>query len=420
MSVLQRPRLNSRGEGVKKPELLAPAGNMEKLKVAVAYGADAVYLGGPQYGLRMGAGNFAPDELPGAAEYAHRHNVKVYVTVNIFAHNRDLRGLREYIASLREAGADGVIVADPGILSLVRSEAPDLRVHLSTQANTTNAAAAAFWEKQGVSRVVLARELSLEEIGEIRDMVGVELEVFVHGAMCISYSGRCLLSRHMTGRDANLGDCAQPCRWRYALMEEKRPGQYFPVLEDGRGTYILSSRDLCLISRLPDLAGAGVDSFKIEGRVKSVHYVATVVKVYREAIDSMEENAGDFGVIPRWWEELGKVSNRDYTTGFLSGGATLAGHGDVEGIYRRNCTFVGLVRGYHPERKAVEVEQRNRFFRGETLEVLIPGRPNGRLKVEAIFDGEGRPVDDAPHPCQRVFIPADQPLEEFSMLRRLE
>ncbi|MCL6610239.1 MAG: U32 family peptidase [Peptococcaceae bacterium] len=405
---------------MKKPELLAPAGNMEKLKAAVVYGADAVYLGGPRYGLRMGAENFTLRELPEAVDYARRYGVKVYVTVNIFAHNRDFRGLGEYLLMLREAGADGVIVADPGVFSLVRSVTPELKVHLSTQANTVNAAAAAFWEAQGASRIVLARELSLEEIREIRDRVRAELEVFVHGAMCISYSGRCLLSMYVTGRDANLGDCAQPCRWRYALMEEKRPGQYFPVLEDSRGTYILSSRDMCLLSRLPELAAAGVDSFKIEGRVKSVHYVSTVVKVYREAIDRLMEDPGGYQADPRWWDELGKVSNRDYTTGFLSGGATLAGHGDVEGIYRRNCTFVGLVKGFHPDGKLLEVEQRNRFFRGETLEVLIPGRPNGMLKVEAMIDREGRPLDEAPHPRQTVFIPAEGPLPEFSLLRRLE
>ncbi len=405
---------------MKKPELLAPAGNMEKLKAAVFYGADAVYLGGPQYGLRMGAQNFTREELPEAVRFAHRHNVRVYVTVNIFAHNRDFRGLREYLLMIRDIGADAVILADPGIVHLTRSEVPGLPVHLSTQANTTNAAAAAFWEAQGVSRIVLARELSLDEIREIRGRAGVQLEVFVHGAMCISYSGRCLLSLYMTGRDANLGDCAQACRWRYVLMEEKRPGQYFPVLEDGRGTYILSSRDLCLLPHLPDLAAAGVDSLKIEGRVKSVHYVAAVVKVYREAIDRLARNPGGFRVDPGWLEELGKVSNRDYTTGFFSGGAGLEGHGGVEGIYRRNCTFVGIIRSYNTGRKALEVEQRNRFFRGETLEVLVPAGPNRRLEVAAMFDGEGRPIDGAPHPCMTVFIPSEAPLPEFSLLRRLD
>ncbi len=406
--------------GMKKPELLAPAGSMEKLKVAVAYGADAVYLGGLHYGLRMGAENFSPEDLPGAVEYVHAHGVRVYVTVNIFARNRDLPGLGEYLILLRDIGVDGLIVSDPGVLALARSRVPELPLHLSTQANTTNAGAAAFWAAAGVSRIVLARELSLDEIMEIRERVGVQLEVFVHGAMCISYSGRCLLSLYMAGRDANLGDCAQPCRWRYALVEERRPGQYFPVLEDGRGTYIMSSRDLCRLSGLPDLVRAGVDSFKIEGRAKSVHYVATVVKVYREAIDRLWENPGGYSPDPRWWEELGKVGNRQYTTGFPAGDASLPGHGDAMEIYRRNCVFVGLVKGYHHAWKMLAVEQRNRFFPGETMEILCPGGPNKKIELKAIFDGEGRPVDSAPHPCQRVYIPSEEPLEEFSLLRRLE
>ncbi|MFZ5647901.1 MAG: peptidase U32 family protein [Bacillota bacterium] len=405
---------------MKRPELLAPAGNLEKLKAAVIYGADAVYLGGPRYGLRMGADNFTIDEISEAVMFSRRNKVRVYVTVNVFAHNRDFAGLPQYVGTLREIGVDGLIVADPGVLSLVRAEAPDMPVHISTQANTTNSYAAAFWETQGVSRIVLARELSLDEIREVRERVSVALEVFVHGAMCISYSGRCLLSKYMAGRDANLGDCAQSCRWRYSLVEEKRPEQYFPVLEENRGTFILSSRDLCLLTYLPDLAGAGVDSFKIEGRVKSVHYVATVVKVYREAIDMMLKNPEEFRVDQAWLDELGKVSNRDYTTGFLAGDGTLAGHGDVEGIYRRNCTFVGMVKGYHPDRKLVKVEQRNRFCRGETLEMLRPAGPPVEFRVEELFDPEGNAVDSAPHPCQTVFIPCEFPVEEYSLLRRLE
>jgi putative protease len=403
---------------MKKPELLAPAGNMEKLEVALAFGADAVYLGGTRYGLRMGADNFTPDQLTAAVEFAHRRKARVYVTLNIFAHNRDFEGLREYVGFLNEIGADGVIVADPGVLQLVRSQAPGLSIHLSTQANTTSVHAASFWESLGVSRIVLARELSLAELAEIRKGVGAQLEVFVHGAMCISYSGRCLLSNYITGRDANRGDCAQSCRWRYHLVEEKRPGQYFPVLEDNRGTYILSSRDLCLLTFLAQLAGAGIDSFKIEGRVKSVHYVATVVKVYREAIDRLAAGPGQFTVEPRWLEELGKASNRHYTTGFLSGDGMLSGHGDVEGIYSRNCTFVGVARGYDSEKGLVRVEQRNRFFRGETLEVLCPTGPNRELRVEELFDGDGGPIDSAPHPCQTVYIPCPFPPAEYSLLRR--
>ncbi len=402
------------------PELLAPAGNLEKLKAAILYGADAVYLGGPKFGLRMRADNFSPEELSEAIKYAHSKNCKVYVTVNIFARNRDFIELGDYLRFLGEIGADAIIVADPGVVSLARSLVPNLKIHLSTQANTTNTFSASFWEAQGVSRIVLARELSLQEIKEIKDHTRVELEVFVHGAMCISYSGRCLLSQYMTGRDANQGDCAQPCRWRYALVEEKREGQYFPIFQDNRGTYILSSRDLCLLSFLPALIEAKVKSFKIEGRVKSVHYVATVVKVYREAIDRIIAGNGDFVVEQKWLEELGKVSNRDYTTAFLSGDTTLSGHGDVDGIYRRDCTFVGLVRRYHFNKKMLEVEQRNRFSSGEKLEVLVPRGPNQALKPEKMYDENGQLIQEAPHPCQTVFIPYDKPLPEFSMLRRIE
>jgi putative protease len=402
------------------PELLAPAGNLEKLKAAILYGADAVYLGGPKFGLRMRADNFSLEELSEAVKYAHSKNSKVYVTVNIFAHNRDFVGLGDYLHYLNETGVDAIIAADPGVISLARSLVPDLKIHLSTQANTTNTLSASFWQSQGVSRIVLARELSLQEIKEISDNTKVELEVFVHGAMCISYSGRCLLSQYMTGRDANQGDCAQSCRWRYALVEEKRQGQYFPIFQDNRGTYILSSRDLCLLSFLPALIEAKVKSFKIEGRVKSVHYVATVVKVYREAIDRIITGNGDFSVEQSWLDELGKVSNRDYTTAFLSGDSTLSGHGDVEGIYRRNCTFVGLIRRYHFNKKILEVEQRNRFSNCDKLEVLVPGGPNQVLKPEKMYDENGQPIQEAPHPCQTVYIPYDTPLPEFSMLRRIE
>lgn len=401
-----------------KPELLAPAGDLEKLKAAVIYGADAVYLGGKHFGLRMGAGNFDPDEMREAVDFAHSMGVRVYVTVNIFAHNRDLEELPDYLRKLWKIGVDGIIVADPGVLSTALEVVPELPVHISTQANTTNRAAAALWERLGARRVVLARELSLSEIQEIRKSVSLQLEVFVHGAMCISYSGRCLLSNYMTGRDANRGDCAQACRWRYALMEEKRPGEFFPVGEDERGTYIMSSRDLCLLGHIPELIGAGVNSFKIEGRVKSVHYVATVVKVYREAIDRYMESPGDYQPDPAWWEELGKVSNRDYTTGFFTGGPAAAGHGDVEGIYRRRYSFVGLVRGYDLSAGLAEVEQRNRFTVGETLEVLTPRGKPAMIKVDKMYDGEGTPIQAAPHPCQKVLLPAPYPLPGYSLLRR--
>jgi len=402
---------------VKRPELLAPAGDLEKLKVAVLYGADAVYLGGRHFGLRAGAGNFSEEEIVEGVRFAHEKGVRVYVTVNIFAHNSDLALLPGYLDSIRNSGVDGVIVSDPGIIDLVKSLYPDLPVHLSTQANTTNWASARYWEKQGVSRIILARELSLGEIKEIRQRVGVELEIFVHGAMCIAYSGRCLLSSYLAGRSANQGDCAQSCRWKYALAEEKRPGEYLPFEEDERGAYILSSRDLCLVEHIPELVEAGIDSFKIEGRMKSVHYVAGVVKVYREALDAFFAGRLDRSD-PYWFEEIGKVSHRGYTTGFLFGNPGVTGQHYSSKIYRRPYSFVGLVRSYDPQTGLATVEQRNRFAVGDEVEVLTPsGRPL-KHRIKAIYDEEGNTLEAAPHPRQIVKIPVDRELAAFSMLRK--
>lgn len=404
---------------LRKPELLAPAGDLEKLQAAVLYGADAVYLGGKSFGLRARAGNFDPEEMRRGIEFAHRHGVAAYVTVNIFAHQSDIKQLPAYLQAVQEAGADALIVADPGVLDLAREVVPGLPVHLSTQANTTNSRAVRFWAGQGVRRVVLARELSLDEIREIRRENDVELEVFVHGAMCMAYSGRCLLSNYLTGRDANRGDCAQACRWRYALCEEKRPGEYLPVFEDERGSYILSSRDLCLLPYLPRLMAAGVDSLKIEGRVKSVHYVATVVAVYRQAIDSCWQNPAAFQVLPRWLEELGKVSNRDYTSGFLTGGDPGAQHHKLENIYRRPYSFVGLVKDYDRQRGRALVQQRNPFACGQELEVLLPGGTVCSFVLEVMHDAvTGEPMEAAPHPCQEVWMEVPLELPPFSLLRR--
>ncbi|RKO66698.1 peptidase U32 family protein [Desulfofundulus salinus] len=402
------------------PELLAPAGDLEKLQAAVIYGADAVYLGGKRFGLRERAGNFTLEEMAVGVDFAHARGVKVYVTVNIFAHNRDLDELPHYLKQLEQIGVDAVIISDPGVLALAREITPGLPVHLSTQANTTNWMAARFWQEQGVSRIVLARELTLDEIREIRRQVQVPLEVFVHGAMCISYSGRCLLSNYMTGRDANRGDCAQACRWRYALVEEKRPGEYFPVEEGSRGTYILSSRDLCLLEYIPQLVEAGVDSLKIEGRVKSVHYVATVVSVYRQALDACRADPARFQVQTRWLEELGKVSHREYTSGFFTGTPAKAAQGAVDSIYRRPYTFVGVVRDYDPARGLALVEQRNRFARGEELEVLLPGGQTFSFVLTGLYNEEMSPIDAAPHPRQRVFLSLPRPVQPWSLLRRRE
>lgn len=402
-----------------KPEILAPAGSPEKLKYAVAYGADAVYLGGENFGLRAAAATFDLPSMARAVDYAHSHGVRVYVTLNIFAHNRDIEALPRYIKELAGLGVDAVIVSDPGVLSLVRELAPELKIHISTQANTTNWRSAKLWETLGARRIVLARELSLDEIKTIHNHTGVELEVFVHGAMCVSYSGRCLLSNYMTGRGANQGDCAQSCRWKYRLVEEKRPGEYFPITEDDRGTYILSSRDLCLLEYLPGLVDAGVTSFKIEGRVKSIHYVATITRVYRQALDAYRADPENYHVSPRWLEEISKVSNREYTTGFITGvrpGETPP----VYSIYQRPYTFVGVVLGYDEQRRMLLVEQRNRFARGETLEMLTPGTQTLVLKVTEILDLEGNTLQAAPHPRQTVYLPWPHPVPRWSLLRRAE
>ncbi|MDD4239696.1 MAG: U32 family peptidase [Desulfotomaculaceae bacterium] len=400
-------------------ELLAPAGDLEKLKIAILYGADAVYLGGRHFGLRAGAGNFEHDELVEGVQFAHTYGARVYVTVNIFAHNPDLELIPDYLASIVEAGVDGVIMSDPGFVDLTRTLYPNLPVHLSTQANTTNWASARFWSGLGVSRIVLARELSLAEIKEISQRVQIDLEVFVHGAMCMAYSGRCLLSNYLTGRDANRGDCAQSCRWQYALQEEKRPGEYFPVEEDARGTYILSSRDLCLLEHIPELVGAGVKSFKIEGRMKSANYVAGVVKAYRAALDAYKKDPPSYRFEPAWLEAIGKVSHRNYTTGFMFGSPGASGQHYGTGIYQRSHTFAGLVRGYEPGTGLALVEQRNRFAVGDLLEVLVPGGSDFIQKVAKIIDDAGRLVEAAPHPRQLVQVPFDRPVPPYSIIRKI-
>lgn len=400
-------------------ELLAPAGDLEKLKIAILYGADAVYLGGRHFGLRAGAGNFEQDELVEGVRFAHARGAKVYVTVNIFAHNQDLELIPDYLGTIVDAGADGVIMSDPGLVEMAGNLYPGLPVHLSTQANMTNWAAARFWARLGVSRIVLARELSLEEIREINKRVQVDLEVFVHGAMCMAYSGRCLISNYLTGRDANRGDCAQSCRWQYTLMEEKRPGEYFPVEEDARGTYIMSSKDLCLIEHIPELIGAGIKSFKIEGRMKSANYVAGVVKAYRAALDAFHKNPQGYRFDPVWLEDIGKVSHRNYTTGFMFGRPGAAAQHYGKGIYQRSHIFAGLVRDYDPGEGLALVEQRNRFAVGDLLEVLAPGDTDFTQKVTKIIDEEGQLVEAAPHPRQLIRIPFDRPVPQYSIIRKI-
>lgn len=403
---------------MKKPELLAPAGNMEKLKMALLYGADAVYLGGKAFGLRAFGGNFTNEELQEAVDFAHKLGKKIYVTVNIFPHNSDIAKLPAYLTFLNEIKVDAILVADLGVFTLAKEYAPDVELHISTQANNTNWTAVNAWAELGASRVVLAREMSLEEVKEIREKCSVELEMFVHGAMCISYSGRCLMSNYLTGRDANRGSCAQPCRWNYALVEEKRPGQYFPVLEDERGTYIFNSKDMCLLPYLPDVIASGVDSLKIEGRMKSVHYAASVVKAYREAIDSYFAAPDQFEVKKEWVEELDKVSHRAYTTGFYYGRPTEKDQIYGTSSYTQTSDFVGLVLDYDEKTGFATVEQRNNMKVGQEIEIFQPHLAGYRQILQEMYNDEGEAIQVAPHPQQIVKIRMDKPVEPYGILRR--
>jgi putative protease len=408
------------GSDGKCPELLAPAGNFERLMTALAYGADAVYIGGRQFGLRAFADNFSLEEMARGVAYAHSLSKKVYVTMNIFAHNADFEGMEEYIAELERIKVDAVILSDPGILSLVRQTAPRLEIHLSTQANNTNWRSAEFWHKQGVKRIILARELSLYEIGEFRRKTpdSLSLEAFIHGAMCISYSGRCAISNYLTGRDANRGECTQPCRWKYHLVEEKRPGEYMPVLEDERGTYLFNSKDLCMIGHIPELIEAGLDSLKIEGRMKTAYYTAVVVKAYRRELDRFIKNPGGYTFDPVSLSELKKASHRPFTTGFYFGKPAAEDHVYGNSHYIRGYDFVGLYLDYDPDRGLMKVEQRNSFGIGDKLEIMQPGEDFMEYEVESMYDSEFNEITSAPHPQQIVYIPFHQSLKPYSMLRR--
>lgn len=401
----------------KRPELLAPAGTMEKLQMALAYGADAAYLGGVQFGLRAFGGNFANEEIRAAVQLAHGAGKKVYVTVNVFPHNDDLVSLPDYLQFLAEVGADAVLVADLGVFMLVREAAPTLPVHISTQANNVNWRTVRAWQELGAARVVLARELSREEIREIRRHTSVELELFVHGAMCISYSGRCLLSSYFTGRDANRGACAQSCRWKYALVEMSRPGEYYPIAEDERGTYIMNSKDLCLLPHLDEVVRCGIDSLKIEGRMKSVHYVASVVKAYRMALDACL-SGNPYEVREEWRAELEKVSHRAYTTGFFFGKTTGADQIYGSSSYEQTSDFVGLVRAYDPVTQIATVEQRNNMKLGQEIEVFQPVGAPFRQNLSEMWDEEGQEIAAAPHPQQIVRMRMTQEVAANSILRR--
>ena len=336
----------------------------------------------------------------------------------MFVHNDDLLGLPEYLKELQDLRVDGIIVSDPGVIRMARQVTPELPLHLSTQANTTNWSGALFWKELGFSRLVVARELSLKEIREISKKVAIELEAFVHGALCISYSGRCLLSNFMTGRGGNQGECAHPCRYKYYLMEEKRPGEYLPVEEDAKGSYIFNSRDLCMLSHLNDMIDAGIASFKIEGRMKSIHYVATVVRAYREVLDSYFESDGDPGLLSKWLNEVKKVSHRGYTTGFYYGSPVGEDHNYESSSYIREYDFVGIVKNYNKEKKGYAIEQRNRFAVGESIEIFTPAGEILTLELEHMENAQGERIEVALHPQQTVFIKSHQKLEQYTILRR--
>lgn len=403
---------------MKKIELLAPAGNLEKLKVAILYGADAVYCGGYKYGLREGADNFSLEELKEAVEFVHKHQARIYVTVNMIPHNEDLVGIEEYLHHLSDLGVDALIVSDPGIMSIIRKEKIDLDVHLSTQANVVNWASVNFWKEQGVDRIILARELSRDEIMEIRKKTNIELEIFVHGSMCISYSGRCLLSNYMISRDANRGKCAHSCRWKYYLMEEKRPGEYYPVFEDEKGSYIMNSKDLCLIQYIPEIIETGVSSMKIEGRMKSLHYTATVTSVYKQALDLYYQNPEDYQFNEKWLQELRKVSHRDYNTGFFLASPGPLEHNYGTSAYQRDYDFMGIIRDYLPATSEAVVEVRHKFEKGDKLEIMGPDIVPYEIDLDYIISEDGKMVETAPHAQELIRIPVKQEVKPYYLIRR--
>lgn len=402
-------------------ELLAPAGDLEKLKIAVLYGADAVYFGGEMFSLRAGAGNLTIEEMKEGIAFAHERGKRCYLTMNIFAHNEDIGPLTDYLEQIKKLDIDAFIVSDPGIVDLIQEIIPNAEIHLSTQANMTNYRTANFWYKMGVKRLVLARELTFPEIREIRKNIpsDMEIEAFVHGAMCISYSGRCLLSNFMIERDANRGACAHPCRWKYSLVEEKRPGEYYPVEEDGRGTYILNSRDLCMIEHIPELVNSGIMSAKIEGRMKSIFYVATIVHAYRKAIDAYFADPENYRFNEEWMSELKKVSHREFTTGFYFHQPTNKDQNYQTSAYTREYSFVGLVKDYDQETGFALVEQRNKMTVGEEIEIFGPDMDYYAQNISEMYDAEtGEKLESAPHPQQLLRMKLGRPVKANYMLRK--
>lgn len=407
------------GRPQKKPELLAPAGSLAKLKTAITYGADAVYVGGEEFSLRVAAENFTPEEMAEGVRFAHERGKRVYLTANIIPHNRDIAEYEAFLKEYSKSGFDAVILSDLGMFAMTRKLAPELEIHVSTQANNVNYMSAKTWYEMGAKRVILAREMSADEIKEIRENTPpqLELEAFVHGAMCISYSGRCLLSNYMTGRDSNMGACAHPCRWKYHLVEETRPGEYMPVFENDRGTFIYNSKDLCMIEHIDTLFECGLDSLKIEGRVKTEYYLATVVKAYREAIDRYYDNPDEFEFDPMWLEELLKVSHRDYTTGFYFGRPDSNEQNYKSSSYIRNYELLGIVGGYDEKTKMLTVVQKNRFFKGSEVEFLRPHGKYVKHTITYMEDEDGNELEVANRPQSVARIRIDTPVEPESMMR---
>lgn len=404
---------------MRKTELLVPANNLEVLRTAVIYGADAVYIGGEAFGLRAKAKNFSRQDMEEGIAFAHEHGVKVYVTANILAHNYDLEGARAYFRELKETSPDALIIADPGMFTLAKEECPDIEIHISTQANNTNYMTYQFWHKMGAKRVVSARELSLREIKEIRENIPEDLEIesFIHGAMCISYSGRCLLSNYFTGRDANHGACTHPCRWKYAVVEEQRPGEYLPVYENERGTYIFNSKDLCMIEHIPEIIDAGIDSLKIEGRMKTALYVATVARTYRKALDDFAKSEETYRANMDWYRsEISKCTYRQFTTGFYFGKPNEETQIYDSNTYVNEYIYLGIV-GKIDERGYACIEQRNKFCKGDTIEIMKPDGRNIPVVVNAIFDEEGTEVESAPHPQQILYLDLSETPKQYDLLR---
>ncbi len=407
---------------MRKIELLIPAGSLDILKPAVIYGADAVYLGGEAFGLRAKAKNFTNEEIKQGIEFAHSHGVRVYITANILAHNEDLAAAEEYFRELRSYNPDALIISDPGIFSIARQVMPDTDIHISTQANNTNYGTYRFWHDLGAKRVVSARELSLEEIRQIREKIPEEMEIesFVHGAMCISYSGRCLLSSFLAGRDANRGACTHPCRWSYGLMEETRPGEYMPVFENERGTFIFNSKDLCMIEHIPEMIEAGIDSFKVEGRMKTALYVAVVARAYRKAIDDYREDPKKYRDNLSWYrEEIDKCTNRQFTTGFYFGKPDESAQIYGSSTYQKNFTYLGTVNQVMADGR-VRIEQKNKFVAGEWIEIMKPDGRNIPVQVLGITDEEGISMESAPHARQVLYVDLGTETQAYDILRRDE